>query len=66
MPEEIEERYCDGEGPECPKCGATYTADDGAFFDESNGIELDCECGITFHAQPYISTTWTTKPVKPK
>lgn len=58
----MNERYCCGQGPECPKCGACWTADEGYFYDE-DGFELECDCGTKFHVQPSITTTWTTKAI---
>lgn len=56
------ERYCTGEGPECPKCCLCFTADDPIYYDE-RGFDTTCICGTKFHVQPCITTTWTTKAI---
>ncbi len=58
-----EETYSDGEGPECPRCHAVWTADDKKYFDEANGMKMKCSCGAQLFIQPETRTTWTTTVV---
>lgn len=47
------------EGPECPKCGFTFTPDDGAYYSD-NYTEDQCpDCGTKFSVEVYHSTSWT-------
>ena len=57
---EERETYSDGEGPECPRCHAVYTADGPEYYDESRGMKMTCECGAELFIQPETTTTWTT------
>lgn len=55
--------YSDEEGPECPFCGAEWTADDPIYFDEK-GFEDDCpDCGNHIRIQPETWTAWRTTAV---
>lgn len=54
------ETYSEGEGPECPRCHAVYTADDEQYYDEQNGMKMKCACGAHLFIQPETRTTWTT------
>ncbi len=50
------------EGPKCPNpdCGRQYTADDPAYYDESNYTEETCDnCGETFDVEVYHSVSWS-------
>lgn len=48
------------EGPECPRCGRQYTADEPGLYDEMNYTEETCDsCGTTFEVEVYHSTSWT-------
>lgn len=61
------ETYSD-EGPQCPHCGAQFTADEPHYFDEWNYTEDTCgECGKRFKVELYTSTSWTcTKMDEPE
>ncbi len=56
-----EETYSVGEGPECPRCHAVWTADDKEYYNESDGMKMTCSCGAKLFIQPDTTTTWTTK-----
>jgi len=53
----------DGEGPECPSCGAVWTADDPAYYDTSKPLRMKCTCGAELHIEAEITTSWTTTVV---
>ena len=47
-------------GPQCPKCGFTFTTDEPFYFNEQNYTEDECpECDTTFKVEVYHSTSWT-------
>jgi ribosomal protein L37AE/L43A len=47
-------------GPECPKCGFTFTPDDSIYYDENRYTEDECpECETKFRVEVYTSTSWT-------
>lgn len=59
-------RYCDGEGPECPHCGETYTADEPHYHD-THGFKMNCDgCGKEFQVWPNIEVTWRTESIPNK
>lgn len=58
-----EETWPDGEGPQCPFCGAFLTADGPEFYDE-RGFETECNCGGTISIQPSTWTSWNTKAIR--
>ncbi len=59
-----DESYATGEGPECPRCHAVWTADGQEYYDEANGMKIDCSCGAKLFVQPFIDTSWTTTVIK--
>jgi transposase-like protein len=51
------------DGPTCPHCKATYTPDEGFYFDQ-NGYEMECDgCGEKFSVQPDCSWSWVGRPI---
>jgi rubrerythrin len=46
-------------GPECPKCGFTFTPDDGTYYQGSYTDEQCPECETKFKVEVYHSTSWT-------
>lgn len=50
--------YADEEGPICPQCGDTISADEAFMFQEE--FELDCPCGASLKIQCETSVAWRT------
>jgi hypothetical protein len=47
------------DGPKCPKCGFTFTPDEGVYYDELRYTEDECqECKCKFKVEVHNSTTW--------
>lgn len=54
------------EGPECPKCGFTFTPDEAHYYDESRYTEDECpECRSKFTVSVAVSTSWECSLIEP-
>lgn len=47
------------DGPECPKCGFTFTPDEGHYFDQNQYTEDECpKCETKFKVEVHHSVSW--------
>lgn len=54
------------DGPECPKCGFTFTPDESHYYDEQRYTDDECqECGCKFKVSVMITTSWECSEIEP-
>jgi ribosomal protein L37AE/L43A len=47
------------DGPECPKCGFTFTPDEPHYYDEAMYTHDECpDCGSKFSVSVMVTTSW--------
>jgi hypothetical protein len=51
------------DGPKCPKCGFTFTPDEGCYYAPTYEKDKCQECGCEFSVVVHHSTEWETRPL---
>lgn len=54
------------DGPECPRCGFTFTPDESHYYDEMRYTDDECQkCGCKFTVSVHVTTSWSCEEIQP-